>query len=177
MLQFTPSLAGVLFEQAKALPEGATLLEIGAYKGYTTCALALGCLGNGKHVWTIDTFIGNPENTDIQDSASYYDVFQKNIKAQGLSAYVTPLVGRSDKFYEGWSQPLDLLFIDGNHAQDIVQADLDAFFPWLKSGGYLFMHDVYPDPKPQSVNPTWHGIALKLTDCRYTLNLAWGRKA
>lgn len=175
--QFTPSLARILFEHAQSLPDGAAILEIGAYKGYTTCALAYGCAGTNKRVWTIDNFCGNPANTDEEGATSYFHQFLKNIEARDLFGYIAPLVGRSEDFYAEWQRPLDLLFIDGNHAPAIVQGDVEAFFPWLKPGGWLFMHDVYPEPKPVNVNPTWIGIALKLVNCQYNLNLAWGRKA
>lgn len=174
--QFTLSLAHILFDCAQKLTDGATILEIGPYQGYTTCTLAYACLGTQKHIWTIDTFVGNPANTDIQDGESYYATFQKNIKTRKLSEYVTVLIGKSEEFYQSWNRPIHMLFIDGNHAPDVVQGDVDAFFPWLTSGGWLFMHDVYPVPKPQSVNPTWLGVKLQLTDCQHSLNLAWGRK-
>lgn len=175
--QFTPSLARVLFEHVLGLPEDAVILEIGPFEGYTTCALAYGCLGTDRHIWTIDTFCGRPENTELQDGKSYLGTFMRNIVTRGLEEYVTPLVGWSEEFYRRWGQPLDLLFIDGGHSHAVVQGDLDAFFPHLKPAGYLFMHDVYPEPpQPVNVNPTWLGVKLQLTDCRHALNLAWGRK-
>lgn len=175
--QFTPSLARILFEHAQALSAGAAILEIGPYKGYTTCALAYGCLGTDKHIWTIDTFRGNPSNTELQDGASYLGEFMRNIVSRGLEDYITPLVGWSEEFYLRWSRPLDLLFIDGGHSHEVVQGDLDSFFPYLKPGGYLFMHDVYPEKlTPVNVNPTWLGVKLQLTNCQHNLNLAWGRK-
>lgn len=175
--QFTPSLARILFEHALGLPDGAAILEIGPYHGYTTCALAYGCVGTRKHIWTIDTFHGNPSDTDKQDGESYLGEFLRNIVTRGLEDTITPLVGWSEEFYLRWSRPLDLLFIDGNHANEVVQGDLDAFFPHLRADGWLFMHDVYPEPvKSITVNPTWLGVQLSLTDCRHNLNLAWGRK-
>lgn len=174
---FTPSLARILFEYARDLPDGATILEIGAYKGYSTCALAYGCLGTAKGVYTVDTFRGEHDNTDQQGAALFFDEFWWSVKVRGLDQIIQPVIARSAELYGTWARPLDLLFIDGGHTNEIVRGDLNAFFPYLKPGGWLFMHDVYPEqPKPVNVNPTWLGVPLNLLDCQYSLNLAWGRK-
>lgn len=176
---FTPSLAMILWEAAKALPDGGVILEIGAYKGYTTCALGYACLGTRKHVWTIDTFGGNPDNTNLQNGASYYDEFWKNVGICGLNNFITPLVGLSEQFYADWKRPIDLLFIDGNHETPFVQNDLTAFFPHLVSGGWLYMHDHYLEaapPEDRADDPSWFGVPLQLTNIGWSLNLAWGRK-
>lgn len=165
---FSMRLAKVLFDAVNQLPDPATILEIGAFKGFSTIALAYACVGTQRRVMTIDTFIGNPENTNLQDGENYYGEFLDNIKACDLREYVMPLIGRSEIYYDGWAYPLDLLFIDGNHP--IMQQDLDAFFPHLKAGGILLMHDVADD------NETWRGVADKLTDVHLVENLGWGKK-
>lgn len=174
---FHPSLAKVLFEKAQALPDGANLLEIGPYKGYSTCALAYGCVDTLKHLWTIDTFQGNSLNTNLQDGRDYFAEFWHNVTARGLEDVVTPLIGRSEKYYALWRHDLDLLFVDGSHDLSIVRADLAAFFPSLKRGGVLLMHDVYAEDVPTgNTAPVWMNVSLELRDCHGLLNLAWGVK-
>src|SRR6185436_20976105 len=48
-----------LFRTAKSLPHDAVIVEIGSFKGRSTCSLAYGCRGTSKHVFAIDTFCGN----------------------------------------------------------------------------------------------------------------------
>ncbi len=48
-----------LFRAAKSLPDGANIAEIGSFKGRSTCSLAYACRGTKKHVFAIDTFMGN----------------------------------------------------------------------------------------------------------------------
>lgn len=173
---FNVEQAQVLFALASGLADGARVLEIGPYKGYSTCALALACVGTGKHVWTIDTFRGNVLNTDLQDGDCYLLEFQQNIAARGLERLVTPLVGRSAAYYD-WDTDIDMLFIDGNHALDVVTADLGAFYPRLKAGGVLAMHDVYPRGKEVAGAPnTWTPLLETLDGLAYLYNLAWGWK-
>lgn len=166
--QFCLELAQVLFDTVKALPDNALILEIGAYKGFSTCALAFACVGTGKRVMTIDTFIGNPTNTNLQDGENYYGEFLDNIKARDLQGYITPLIGRSEAFYAGWTFPLDLLFVDGDHR--IMQEDLNAFFPHLKVGGILLMHDVYES------HGTWQYVRELIDNARLIDNLGCGNK-
>jgi hypothetical protein len=41
--------------------------------------------------------------------------------------------------------PVDMLFIDGNHAEPYVRADLLAYGPLVKRGGVVAGHDYSPD--------------------------------
>lgn len=166
--QFSMSLGKILFDAASGLPDPAMILEIGAFQGFSTCALAYACVNTQRRVMTIDTFHGNIKNTDLQDGESYYGTFLDNVRARNLQEYIMPLVGRSEIYYDGWAYPLDLLFIDGCHP--IMQQDLDAFFPHLKAGGMLLMHDVADD------NETWRGVKEQLTDVHLFQNLGWGKK-
>lgn len=168
---FPEHLAKVLFDTAQSLPESANLLEIGAYKGYSTVALAAACVGTARHVWTIDTFTGWETDTDRQDGPSYYDEFCANLAARQLESYVTVLRGKSEAYYAGWQRALGLLFIDGNHLEAIMRADLETFFPFLVAEGWLAMHDV---PHLET-HPLW-GLAAQLGERQTCDRLLWAQK-
>lgn len=165
---FSLELARVLFDAAQATPNDAVMLEIGAFHGFSTCALGYACAETRRHIWTIDTFCGRISNTNIQDGEDYFDIFKESVVRRGLDAYITPLVGRSEMFYETWDRPLDLLFIDGDHT--IMRQDFDAFFPHLKQGGMLLMHDVLPD------DAFWKSVSRSLVGAEWCQRLGWGRK-
>lgn len=134
-----------LFEMARSLPDRAVILEIGAYLGRSTSCLAFGCVGTEKRVYSIDTFHGNKIDFISED---FFEAWQHNIAAGGLSAYVYPLKGWSHSFYETWHQPIHLLFLDGSHQLEVIVADFDAFFPHVVPGGCVALHDVaMPDGK------------------------------
>ncbi|MDX6424315.1 MAG: hypothetical protein QOI67_1786 [Gaiellaceae bacterium] len=42
-------------------------------------------------------------------------------------------------------EPIDVLFIDGDHSYDGVRADFDLYAPLVRSGGIVALHDVNPD--------------------------------
>jgi hypothetical protein len=41
------------------------------------------------------------------------------------------------------SEPLDFVYVDGNHAQDFVTEDIEKYWPLIRQGGVLGGHDFY----------------------------------
>jgi predicted O-methyltransferase YrrM len=162
----TPDLGEILFNLAVSVPDGKTILEVGAFKGYSTCLLALACIGTRKRVLTIDTFKGIQSNTDEQGAETYYPIFDANLSACGVR--VGTLIGTSELFYDLIPNDLGMVFIDGDHRA--MNEDFDALYPKLASGGWLAMHDIYANSE----------MYLTLNDCldgfSFKLNLAWGAK-
>lgn len=135
-----------LFKAASSLPDGAVIVEIGSFKGRSTCCLAYGCRGTSKHVFAIDTFEGN--ETDFF-RRGFYEEFQRNIERCGLCAQVTAVRARSSDAVKSWHRPIHLLFVDGSHQFEDVVADFYGFFPYVVPGGVVAIHDVtetWPGP-------------------------------
>lgn len=44
----------------------------------------------------------------------------------------------------GWNEPVDFLFIDGDHTYDGLRADWNAWRPHLVLGGIVCLHDSHP---------------------------------
>jgi hypothetical protein len=59
---------------------------------------------------------------------------------------VIPIVGKSPVVASHWTTPLGLLFIDGGHGVEPARADYRGWVGHLAVGGYLAIHDVFPDP-------------------------------
>jgi len=53
---------------------------------------------------------------------------------------------RSDTRDCTWDKPLDMLFIDADHAYESVRRDIIKFGPWVKKGGEVWLHDVTSMP-------------------------------
>jgi hypothetical protein len=64
----------------------------------------------------------------------------------GLEAVVIAVVGSSPVVAANWCTPLALLFIDGGHGVEPARADYAGWSPHVAAGGYLAIHDVFPDP-------------------------------
>jgi predicted O-methyltransferase YrrM len=72
--------------------------------------------------------------------------FRKNIARAGLEDHVIAVVGQSTTVAAHWRTPLSLLFIDGGHGEEPARADFAGWAHWVEAGGYLAIHDVFPDP-------------------------------
>jgi len=166
------------FTAARSLADRATIVEIGSFKGRSTCCFAYGCRGTSKHIFAIDTFAGN--DSDFKEGASFrggsfFHVFWNNLETRGLAEYVTPIRGLSTDAARTWDKPIDLLFIDGSHVYEDVLADFNGFFPHVKPGGIVAFHDVHETwPGPTRV---WQETAApQLTKTGARATLTFGRK-
>ena len=140
-----------LFKVAQVVPDGSNLVEVGSYKGRSTCSLALGCRGTNNRVFAVDPFDGGP---DLPTSDSFLE-FSQNLRRCGVSELVVPIVGVSVEVSRNWTQPIQLLFIDGSHKYEDVLADFAGFLPHVVPGGIVAFHDVVE---------TWPGVLRAWND-------------
>lgn len=160
-----------LFKRARSLPDGANLVEIGSYKGRSTCCLAFGCRGTKKRVFAIDPFDGGP---DLPPNDSYEE-FCSNVRRCELSPYVHAVKGLSYDVAKGWSKPIHFLFVDGSHIYQDVLADFVSFFPHVVPGGMIAFHDVHED-KPGVLRAWQETIKPQLRDIGYCSTIGYGIK-
>jgi hypothetical protein len=160
-----------LFKRARSLKDGTNIVEIGSYKGRSTCCLGFGCKGTKKHVFAIDRFDGGP---DLPRYDSFAE-FCANVKRCGLSECVEPVIGTSSEIARTWNKPIQLLFIDGSHLYEDVLLDFEGFFPHVVRGGMVAFHDVREDHP--GVLKAWHGIIKQqLAGVGYCSSIGYGRK-
>ncbi|WP_257423173.1 class I SAM-dependent methyltransferase [Nocardioides carbamazepini] len=156
---FMPADEGdLLFRIAlERLPHGPGL-EVGTYCGKSGIYLGAAAQRVGGTVFTVDHHRGSEENQAGWEhhDASVVDPefglmdtlgqFRKNIARAGLEDHVVAVVGRSSTVAAHWRTPLSLLFIDGGHGEEPARADFQGWAHWVGTGGYLAIHDVFPDP-------------------------------
>ena len=56
------------------------------------------------------------------------------------------VVGPSVLVARYWATPAALVFIDGGHGVEPAGADYEGWAGHVAPGGYLAVHDVFPDP-------------------------------
>jgi predicted O-methyltransferase YrrM len=147
-----------LFLHAKALEAEGPLLEVGTYCGKSAIYLGAAARTTGSTVFTVDHHRGSEENqsgwehhdpTLVDPGLALMDtlpVFRATIARAGLEDEVVAVVGRSATVAKHWRLPLALLFIDGGHGEEPAHTDYEGWAPWVRSGGLLLIHDVFPDP-------------------------------
>lgn len=128
---------------ARTAQRSRQIVEVGAWMGRSTCALAANA-PDGASVWAVDTWLGSPEHQDMlrQRPAGW---LQQQFLANTAGLPVIPVrmasVDAARLRQQLQLPPVDLVFIDGGHDYDSVRADIAAWQPLLASGGILCGHD------------------------------------
>jgi len=149
-------------------------LEVGTYCGKSTVHLGSVAQESGAHLVTLDHHHGSEENqpgwewhdpTTVDPYTGRMDTLpflRHLLHDAGLEPVVSVLVASTQQAARWWSSPLELLFLDGNHTEDVAQHDYAAFAPHVVEGGRLVIHDVFPDPRDGG-RPPFH-VWLRATD-------------
>jgi cephalosporin hydroxylase len=58
-------------------------------------------------------------------------------------------------------EPLDVLFLDGDHTAEGVRRDYDTFAPFVRSGGVIALHDIDAD-RPGRVRDFWQSLRTRV---------------
>jgi len=124
----------ILYNLAAQLPLKNDILEVGSWKGKSTIFIAKGA--PWATVYAVDTF----KATGLTKVAkSTYRDFKNNLKkaaVNNVKALPMKSLTAAKRFKK---ESLDMIFIDGDHNR--AREDFDAWFPKLKYGGLMVMHD------------------------------------
>lgn len=137
--------------QVAALPKGAVIVEVGAWKGRSTRAIADN-LPEGAKLYTVDTFCGSSGEPDAHATAKdregdgVYMSFYHNLHDHLDSGSVVAVRMTSEHAAETLNnlRP-DMIFIDGDHSETGIKTDVEAWLPLLKEGGLICGHDYYKE--------------------------------
>ncbi|MGC5248110.1 class I SAM-dependent methyltransferase [Gordonia sp. DT219] len=154
--------AQTLFEIAGeylSQPDSAKVgVEIGTYCGKSTVFLGSAAEAAGAVIVTVDHHRGSEEH---QPGWEYHDTtlvdphsgtldtsarFRRTMFDAGLEQTVIGMLAPSTVAARAWGKAVDFVFIDGGHSMAAAQNDLDGWAPWVRIGGALLIHDVFPDP-------------------------------
>lgn len=145
--------AAELYTLASALKSKKSIIcEIGCWKGKSTYVLgtALKTMGRGL-IYSIDPFDGSGDTASLETykkaiskmNTSLLKNFQDTIHKYNLGPYITIIPTTSKKAKKYFDEKkIDLLFIDGNHEYESVQADYRLWSPLIKKNGFIALHDV-----------------------------------
>jgi MMP 1-O-methyltransferase len=135
-----------------------TFVEIGAWCGKSSLYLGAAAEATGSVLFSIDHHRGSEEN---QPGWEYHDGdlvdpergqidtllhWRTAVAGADLEGSVVGVVGDSATVAARWTHPLALCFIDGGHGEEPAWADFRGWSPHVVLGGWLAIHDVFPDP-------------------------------
>jgi predicted O-methyltransferase YrrM len=117
-----------------------TVVEIGTYEGSSAVVFAR-AMDPGATLHLIDSYEGNALRFGWRGSESATrQVMERATRDRG-GPHVEWHVARSAEVAPGWADPIDLLFIDGDHSEQGTRSDWDGFSPHVVVGGVVIFHD------------------------------------
>jgi len=139
-----------------AAPDPAVFVEVGAWLGRSTAYLARRVQASGKRIqlYVVDSWTGSPgefwhEKEVARYGGELFAVFCANMTRLGVLDLLHPIrapsVQAADEFAD---ESADFVYIDAAHDYESVAADLRAWWPKVKVGGWIAGHDY----------PTWEGV-------------------
>ena len=160
---FMPDDEGTALYQAArraglAAAAGATMVEIGAWCGKSTVYLGAAAEETGAVLFSVDHHHGSEENqsgwehhdTEVVDPRTgridTLPFWRSAVDSAELGASVVGMVGDSPTIAAHWRTPVDFCFIDGGHGAEPAWTDFRGWTPHVVEGGWLAIHDVFPDP-------------------------------
>jgi MMP 1-O-methyltransferase len=136
----------LLYRLASQAAEGC-IVEVGSYRGRSTVVLARGAEhGPGARVYAVEPhepFVG-PRGGQFgpEDRAAFF----RNMVRTGAYRTVRLLNTSSEIVAPGWTEPVALLWLDGDHSYEGVRRDFDAWAPHLVPDCDLVLDDT-DDPR------------------------------
>ena len=166
----------LLYNLATQLPEESTIFEIGCFGGLSTYFLGKGAEISDSQVYSVDPFasematqvslddgeeaiylqadFNKPSLEDVQAVMDFHDLTDRVTLIEGFSHSID------------WEdKPIDLLWIDGNHAYDAVVQDFEKYGPLVNKGGFVAFHD--------SVAPYGKKVTIKAIEDTVSASPEW----
>jgi predicted O-methyltransferase YrrM len=124
-------------------------VEIGSARGRSACFVGLALKENGSgRLYAIDPHIQTAWN-DL-GAIDTFSTMRQNVAELDLGGVVEIVRSTSADAAATWSEPIDLLFIDGDHSYDAVKADWTRFSPFVSEFGVVVFHDTIWDRRPDA---------------------------
>jgi predicted O-methyltransferase YrrM len=123
----------------------AHIVEVGAYKGRSSCYMAERMRATGAQISfdVVDTFCGDADVGRFD----LWPEFAANLERAGVLDSVRPCRAASVQAAKAHGDgSLDFVFIDAAHSFEAVTHDLAAWWPKLRQGGLIAGHDYTYSP-------------------------------
>lgn len=142
------------FETIIELSNPQTIIEVGTWKGAS--AIHMGRLAPQAHIFCVDHWLGGCDHVTAQCAfrqgvqrdrhgwPQIYYQFLHNVKSVGMERRITPvpmMTTDGARLLALHGIKADLIYIDADHNEGPCAADIRAYLPLMKSGGFMFGDD------------------------------------
>lgn len=128
---FTEAEGDRLAALALMVPDYRAIVEVGTYKGRSTCWMA--DANPEAHIFCVDPW--------AEAWGEALPIFLHNVAQGGWADRITPLRGSAVDIARIWIAPVGLLFLDAVHEYEPTLRDFVAWAPFVPPGGYVAFHD------------------------------------
>lgn len=137
MVQLGGAVMSELIALVASRPLARRFVEVGGFEGGMILTLALAFAHRDLHCYAVESFAGNADDSVDGQRLPRRDAFTANLaRFASLRASLVP--GRSPDAAALFDDAsLDIVFIDADHANEALLADIDAWLPKLVRGGVL----------------------------------------
>ena len=141
-LGLQPALTQTSFAESQCLAKYARnkkcLVEIGVWHGVNTKKLRQ-VMGNEGIIYAIDPFEPGKFGLSWQKTIAHAEAAKaKNGKIVWLEDFSDKAI---EQFKQIETQPIDFMFIDGDHSYEGIKTDWTLWSPLVKTGGIVALHD------------------------------------
>ena len=151
------------------LARGCTVLELGAFYGYTTIVMA----SVANLVYSVDWHMGD----DHAGSYQTWDGYRANLAGYKVADRVVAIRGRFEEEVPLLAQRgvvCNGAFLDGHHSEESVTRDLGLALLVVKPGGWIAFHDYGRDESTGHAGFRITPVADKFGVTDIIGHLAWG---
>lgn len=140
-------------DMVHTLPNPATVVEVGCWKGRSTAALAVEIINSKKKIslYCVDAwrYFHNTEQPLI-DQAGFDEIYREfMLNMAPVKSVITTIretsVNAADFFPNNF---IDFVFLDAAHHYENVKADIQAWLPKVTPGGIISGHDYFTRVHP-----------------------------
>ena len=132
--QVTDSELALLLKYSR---QAEVLVEIGCYEGRTSAALAE---SGGGIVYSIDPFLAGRAKIPYGHIIARTHCRRKKLRNVQL------IKGWSHEVATRFVEDIDFLFVDADHSYSAIKRDWEDWFPKVKNGGIIALHDCKQAP-------------------------------
>lgn len=153
-----------------------TILEIGTARGGSLFAFVK-LADPAAQIFSIDLPNGDFGGGYPAYRRAFYESFKRPHQQLSLMRTDSHLQETVDTLKELLkSQPLDFLFIDGDHTYEGVKKDFELYAPMVRSGGLIAFHDIAEHPAEWNVGVRlfWNELKEKFATEEFIENTSQG---
>jgi len=156
------------------------IVEIGSFKGRSTVLLSTALAFTAeKRIHACDPFAApGVAGQDLRTDDAVFAEFKANLQKRGVMDRVTVHRAFSTDLAKRWTEPVRLLWVDGDHSYAGTTADFDAWHRFVTPGGIIALHDVlHHSPGPTQVFANRILLDENWGACGLCGSIGWAQRA